>query len=252
LPLMQICYISQDNNSYGMANLDSLFKYDGTFRGVTVVNSRAYGDHIRKARTKFTLNKEMKESAAVLGQANVYAKAVKDAIDPYRRDFRDGMLWQRLVSLFKKQLAEKGSADFSALKGHELNKAHPLGRLFSTQTTASQSEHMLNIHVTSRYSKDPTGGKADGYQQTLIVLFVDDALKVQTFSESVYLSMKVDPGEQQLNCVIPEGTKTAIVILKCNFSSNNKTLDMQKGMGMRVEGVVGVGMVTTGTPNFKL
>ncbi len=220
-----------------MAKLNSLFKYAGTFQGVTVVNSRAYGQHIRKARTKFTLNKEMKESSVVMKQANVYAKVFKDAIDPYRCDFRDGMLWQRLVSLFKRQLQKQGSADFSVLEGHELNKAHPLSRLFSMQTTLSQTERTLNVRVTSRHSQDPTHGKADGYQQTLIILFVDDDLQVQLFSGSEQISLNADPGEQQMNFTIPEAATTAILVMKCNLSSGNKPMDLQKGMGMRVEKV---------------
>jgi len=123
-----------------MAKLNSLFKYDGTFQGVTVVRSRAYGHHIRKARTKFTLSEEMKQSTDFMKEANVYAKAFKDAIDPYRRDFRDGFLWQRLVSLFKKQLKEKGLADFKVLDGVELNKFYPLSRIVFTNAQVSQSE----------------------------------------------------------------------------------------------------------------
>src|SRR5260221_11138546 len=142
-----------------MAKLNSLFKYAGAFQGVTVVNSRAYGQHIRKARTKFTLNKEMKEASVVMKQANVYAKVFKDAIDPYRCDFRDGMLWQRLVSLFKRQLQKQGSADFSVLEGHELNKAHPLSRLFSMQTTLSQTERTRTVRVTPRQTQDPRDSK---------------------------------------------------------------------------------------------
>src|SRR5260221_8177172 len=165
-------------NYYSMGKLNGLFKYGGTFKGVTTVNSLAYGQHIRKARTKFTLSKEMKESSAVMKQANVYAKVFKDAIDPYRRDFRDGMLWQRLVSLFKMQLQEKGKADFSPLQGHELNKMHSLSWIISAKAAVTQTDRTLNVNITSRHTQDPTNGRADGYQQTLIVLFVDDALQV--------------------------------------------------------------------------
>jgi hypothetical protein len=43
----------------------------------------------------------------------------KDALDPYRRNFRDG-IWQRLVSLFKMQIQEIGN-DFTVFEGHDLN-----------------------------------------------------------------------------------------------------------------------------------
>src|SRR5258706_370390 len=155
-----------------MAKLNSLFKYAGTFQGVTVVNSRAYGQHIRKARTEFTLNKEMKASSVVMKQANVYAKAFKDAIDPYRRHFRDGQLWQRLVSLFKTRLSKEGKVDFNVLDGEELNKIHPLNRIISTKTEVWQSEGIMKVSATSLVKQDPTHGRANGYQQTLIIFFV--------------------------------------------------------------------------------
>ena len=147
-----------------MAKLGGIFNLEGTFHGVTAVNSRAYGRHIRKARTKFTLGKEMKESSTVLKRANTLAKTFKDAIDPYRSDFRDGMLWQRLVSLFKVQQQEDGKMDFSPLKDHELNRKHTLSRIISETTVVTQNDGMLNVSVTSRRKLDPTDGRADGYQ----------------------------------------------------------------------------------------
>ncbi len=223
-----------------MAKLNGLFKYGGTFQGVTTVNSLAYGQHIRKARTKFTLSKEMKESSAVMKQANVYAKVFKDAIDPYRRDFRDGMLWQRLVSLFKRQLQEKGKADFRSLEGHELHKSHSLSWILNAQATVTRTDNVLSVRVSSRHTQDPIKGRIDGYQLTLIVLFVDKALQVQTFSESTIISIRADPGEQQASWTIPESATTVILVLKCNFSSGNKPMGIQKAMGMRVVKVVGV------------
>jgi hypothetical protein len=221
-----------------MAKLNGLFKYEGTFQGVTTVNSLAYGQHIRKARTKFTLSKEMKESSAVMKQANVYAKVFKDAIDPYRRDFRDGMLWQRLVSLFKKQLQEKGKADFRSLEGHELHKSHPLSWILNAQATVTTTDNVLSVHISSRHTQGPIKGRVDGYQLTLIVLFVDRALLVQTFSGSTIISIGDGPGEQQASWTIPEAATTAILVLKCDFSSGNKPMSIQKAMGMRVVKVV--------------
>jgi hypothetical protein len=221
-----------------MAKLEGLFKYDGTFQGVTTVNSRAYGKHIRKARTKFTLSKEMKESSLVMQKANRYAKGFKDAIDPYRRDFRDGMLWQRLVSLFKTELQEKGKTDFKRLEGHELNKIHSLSWILMAKATVTQADGMLSVYVTSRHVKNPTRGLADGYQQTLIILYADSDLQFETFAERAIISLNADPGEQTMHCAIPKTAKMAIVVLKCNFSKNEKPMDLQKGMGMRVLKVV--------------
>jgi hypothetical protein len=225
------------NLSY-LAKLNSLFRYDGTFGGVTVVRSRAYGDHIRKARTKFTLSEEMKRSTEKLKLANVYAKAFKDAIDPYRRDFRDGQLWQRLVSLFKTQLSKEGKVDFKILDGQELNKIHPLGRIIFTEAEVSQLEGILKVSATSVVNQDPTHGRANGYQQTLIIFFVGTDLDIQSFSQSAYISLAARRGEQTASWTIPDKAAVAIVVTMCNFSLNNEPMNLQKGMGMRVMKVV--------------
>lgn len=223
-----------------MAKQNGLFQHNGTFQGVTAVHSRAYGDHIRKARTVFTLSEGMMESSDVMKQANVYAKVFKDAIDPYRRDFRYGMLWQRLVSLFKKQLQKKENADFIVLEGQDLNKKHPLSLILSVNAIVAQTENYLDIHVTSRHTKNPTKERADGYQQTLIVLFIGDDLQTQSFSESAFISLHADPGEQAMRCAIPSSMTTAILVLKCNFSLKNKPMDLQKAMGMKVVKVMAI------------
>ncbi len=229
--------IFQGNKTSEMAKQVSLIKISGTFQGMTTVKSRAYGEHIRKARTKFTISKGMKDSSAVLKEANVYAKVFKDAIDPYRRECRDGMMWQRLVSLFKKQLKKTGSADFRVLELEELNKIHPLARLISPQVALSPSEKKLSVQVTSTLIHDPTG-RAEGYIQTVIILFVNDALDVQTFSEDAPFALDTRHNLQELNIAIPPAATTAIVVIKCNLSSESKPLNLQKGMGMRVVKVV--------------
>jgi hypothetical protein len=240
-----------------MARLHGPIQWDGTFQEITTVHSRAYGNHIRKARKKFTLGEQMKESSARMQQANVYAKIFKDAIDPYRRDFRDGQLWQRLVSVFKKQIKLEGKADFSVIEGDELNKIHALSWILNSTTTAAQDGKTLNVQVTSCQSKKDPTGKADGYQQTIIVMFVDDAMQIKSFSESIILPFNAHPekpagtpgttsitahwAEQKASWSIPEKATTAIVVLKCNFSAGQKPLSLQKGMGMRVEKVVAIG-----------
>lgn len=220
-----------------MAKLTGLFKYDGTFQGVTTVDSRAYGKHIRKARTKFTLSKGMKVSSGLIKEANIYAKVFKDAIDPYRRDFRDGMLWQRLVSLFKNQLHEKQRVDFGILENQELNKAHPLNRIVRASAVVTQENGTLNVNVASSYTSDPTKGRADGYQKTLIILFIHEDMQVESFMNEAFAPLETDH-EQQVSCRIPPAATTAVVVLKCNFSSGHKPLGLQKGMGMRVMKVI--------------
>ena len=70
-----------------MARLNTIFKYDGTFNGVTSVRSKTYGDHVRAGRgTKKVAepNEAFKESSGQLRQVNQFAKVIKDALDLQR------------------------------------------------------------------------------------------------------------------------------------------------------------------------
>jgi hypothetical protein len=106
-----------------MAKSRSIFKLSGTLKGITHVSSTAYGDHVRAARgtyTPVTLNESFKESGKALQLSNVFAKLIKDALDPYRANFKDGTLWRRLVSHFRQQLKDNNNGvDFRSLLGFQ-------------------------------------------------------------------------------------------------------------------------------------
>ena len=77
-----------------------------------VVNSKAYGRHERAPRgskSKAVLNTAMKAHGRRLRKSNIPAKLIMDALQPFRENFKGGMIWQRLVKHFAAQ-AKKGDA----------------------------------------------------------------------------------------------------------------------------------------------
>src|ERR1700681_4333787 len=98
------------------------------------VHSKAYGRHERAARgsrSKAVLNDAMKEHGRRMISSNIPAKLIHDALQPYRTNFKGGLIWQRLVKHFAAQA--KANEDYSVLgiDFWDLNKAYPTSRVMS-------------------------------------------------------------------------------------------------------------------------
>lgn len=227
-----------------MAKLTTIFKYNGTFNGVTSVRSKTYGDHVRAARgTKkpAEVNKAFQESTGRLRQVNLFAKVVKDALDPYRKDFYDGTFWFRLLSLFRRQLKKTGKLSWSALEGFELiGKCH-LSRHFasSVEVFLPAGENCVSVQVCTRSDGAPEKVPCDQYEETLVVFFLGE----QECLESVYKTVRLPVGRSRTNestqaWPIPPGATTAVVVLGCGFLQNGDRVMRRNMCAMSISKVV--------------
>jgi hypothetical protein len=85
-----------------MAKSKSILDLQGTFRGMTFVHSRAYGDHLRAARgthKKAKINNVLKKEGELLVKANKPAKILHDAIKIYRDGLRDRLISRKFAHL---------------------------------------------------------------------------------------------------------------------------------------------------------
>jgi len=193
-----------------MAKNKSLLSFQGTLDGFNYVHSKTYGKYVRAVRGTYkeaTVNAAFKAASSRLLNANVPAKIIKDAIDPYRTHFKGGQLWQRLVSFFRKQLHEQGAVDFSMLPETEVQEHYPLSRLLTIKADASAVSNGI-LPVTLSCSgrpqfRNPAG--LDGYRIGIIGIFPDITLK-SAHTSVVYapvLKLKNDPGILSLNLSVP-------------------------------------------------
>jgi len=75
-----------------------------------IVKSKAYGEHERAPRgskSKAVLNKAMKAHGKRLRESTAPAKLIMDALQPFRENFKGGMIWQRLVKHFAAQTKKR-------------------------------------------------------------------------------------------------------------------------------------------------
>ncbi|MFI5154423.1 MAG: hypothetical protein ACHQET_13890 [Chitinophagales bacterium] len=145
-----------------------------------VVNSKAYGRHERAPRgsgSRAVLNPAMKAHGRRLRKSNIPAKLIMDALQPFRENFKGGMLWQRLVKHFAAQAKAGDANSVSGIEYWDLNAQYPTSRLLTTHVKINPDEYFSNLEVSVNYrlsnrfllrKKDITA-----FRITLIFLFAD-------------------------------------------------------------------------------
>jgi hypothetical protein len=226
-----------------MAKSNSIIDLQGTFAGLTFVKSRTYGDHVRAKRgtqKRAKVNKAFEQESKTLLSANVPAKIFKDAIDPYR-DRKGGLLWQRLVSLFRKQHKDQGSFDFSKIERFEVDTDYPFERLLHVQPTIKSEKEKSILHVDIRYASHPRFLKSkytDGYRLTVIGLFPDlkkkTAKTVAVASKVIALNGVIKPLQTQLD--VPPKAKSFIVCIKIEGCTKGEMSNTRTTNGLCVIG----------------
>lgn len=160
-----------------MAKVTSTITLQGTYDGITYVKSSAYGNHIRAKRgthKKAVLNPGWEKQNKKLVRSNIPAKIIKDAINPYRKDFYDGNLWTRLISMTNEQDLDDGQFDFAKLRPFEIHKAYPLARLLNVVTNTNVDRERSELQVSLTYNIHPDFDESltvDGYRFGVIAIF---------------------------------------------------------------------------------
>jgi hypothetical protein len=225
-----------------MAKSDSLITLRGSIGGLTFVKSRAYGDHVRAKRgthKKAEVNGAFKTESEQLQRANVPAKILKDAIEPYRQNMPGGLLWQRLVSLFRKQLKDLGAVDFTRVGPFEIHSESTLARLIDLECSANFDETKLCLHVELKYFNHPRFRKAkcvDGYKFTVIVIFPNlenKSGKTASVSANV-VDLKADIVPLQFAIDVPPKSKNYIVCIKLEGCTKGIVANMRTTNGLCV------------------
>jgi hypothetical protein len=86
-----------------------------------------------------------------LRKSNIPAKLILDALQPFRENFKGGMLWQRLVKHFAAQAKEGVAYSVAGIKNWDLNAQYPTSRLMTTQVTITPDDRFSNLEVSVNY-----------------------------------------------------------------------------------------------------
>jgi hypothetical protein len=225
-----------------MAKVNSLITLQGTYGGITFVKSAKYGDHIRGPRgthKKAVLNPACKKQSKKLVKANGPAKIINDAVAQYRKDFKDGNMWSRLVSLVQDQYGNDASFDFSKLKPFELHKNYRLDRFFELQTNANVDEKKSVLNVILSYNAHPMFDESlsiDGYRIGVIGIFPDQKKK-SAHTTAVYskvMELKGKAGPLKMEVPIPPKAKTFLICVRVDGCENGEIYDTLASKAMKI------------------
>ena len=145
-----------------------------------VVKSKAYGMHERAPRgskTKAVLNRAMKEHGKRLRESTAPAKLILDALQPFRENFKGGMLWQRLVKHFAAQAKKGDMYSIVGIEHWDFNAEHLTSRIMAPDVEIKPVADLtdLQVEVNYTFSKRFLERKSDitAFRITFIFLFPD-------------------------------------------------------------------------------
>jgi hypothetical protein len=226
-----------------IAKSRSILEIEGTFRGMTFVRSNVYGDHVRAARGTHKpaeVNEAFQQSSSRLVYANLAAKIIKDALDPYRENFKGGLLWQRLLSQCRKQLKSIGEIDFSMLEPVEVHDKYPLSRFLSVTPKVQYDPDKHALHVQLNYGQHPKPRHmkyVDGYRIGVIGIFPDLEQKMAMTSVVYSPVIKMSSAYEKLDLILPVPTEatTYLLCVKVEAYTGGSMCNQALNKGMRIE-----------------
>lgn len=218
-----------------MARPHGLIRYYGTEGNVTTVNSMAYGDHTRARRKPGMVNNVLQEET----QRNVIvariAKSIKDPLEPFRENFKDGTLWSRLQSLIRKQFRQHRTFDWTSLIGFEFFEANKLHNVIHSDVEVSFTggkTRTLHIKVSSKINGNVRNKKVTHYQHSLIGLLLDKNLKPTLLVESKMFPGVHDTFQNHIvEWPIKSNTSIVLIAVKAELYKNDEAL-----LGYNVKG----------------
>ncbi len=204
-----------------------------------VVNSKAYGTHERAPRgskSKAVLNRAMKAHGKRLRESNIPAKLIMDALQPFRENFKGGMIWQRLVKHFATQ-AKKGDAySVSGIANWDLNTRYLTSRIMGVSDDIKPAEDFSNLEVSLNYtfSQRFMERKSDisAFRITLIFLFPDfKNNKIKTIYFVMPDKLLNDTSPYSFMVEVPRRANSYLCCFKAEACRNGEPIQNKQNIG---------------------
>lgn len=202
-----------------MARQKGVIKLQGTIAGLSFIQSKAYGPHVRAARGT---HKEVKVNPVLQGNAD-HAKMVTPIgsivlrqLKTVEHGFASGDLWPRMTGRMFKAKSMQVADLFESLRGTELNERYPFAKLFAAiprfEFSIKKNRLCAEMELLShaRFSKED---KATEYLCELTVLFSDGKIScVKDSMETEWIGFEDDLPVYEMVFDIPKETKYFLLI----------------------------------------
>lgn len=220
----------------------SLINLQGTLGDLTIVNSQAYGRHVRARKgthTKVECNDSLKlnsgNALSVTSLASVWQNALR-SIELY---FVQPRLWEKIIGRMFATRSSTVSTLLHSLEGLDINAAYPFERLLPNLPEIEWKTTARNIIATMHcdsYPIFPTSLHADSYFYTLHIFWLNETgIRCETSSiETEWLPLKHEPLLFTLKLSKPSWAAHYTALLKLHAGTNNTDLPFLPAQGMKV------------------
>jgi hypothetical protein len=206
---------------------------------VVQVNSHTYGKHTRAARgskTIATTNEVLTAHAENTNTLNTAAKSVYDVLKLYSKGFREGQLWQAMLSRMRKARLVHFEELLRTLEGLELNSRYALTR-FGELPVLSIKNNKRELQIEMHQNAPPHLNKNDNcYQYELIaMLFNSKGVCVQhTMYKTKWFNKKEAIHKEVYTIQKPAIAKHYLLCLHLQTGINGIATDTLATRGMAI------------------
>ena len=204
-----------------------------------VVKSKAYGEHERAPRgskSKAVLNRAMKAHGKRLRESNIPAKLIMDALQPFRENFKGGMLWQRLLKHFAAQAKADNPYSVTGIGYWDFNSEDLTSRIMAPNVKIEPDDSFSNLGVEINYSfsqrflERKSGITA--FRITLIFLFPDFRNnKIKTIPFVLPDKLLTDSAMYSFIVKVPRRSNSYLCCFKAEACKNGEVLESSRNTG---------------------
>lgn len=204
-----------------------------------IVKSKAYGPHERAPRgskSEAVLNSAMKAHGQRLLNSNVPAKLIVDALQPFRENFKGGLLWQRLVKHFAAQAKNGEPYSVAGITGWDFNDQYRINKIMTVSVIITPADNFSNLEVSVNYyfSNRFLERKSDitAFRNTLIFLFPDFRNnRIETIPFVLPDKLLTDTAVYSFIVSLPRHANSFLVCFKAEACRNGKLWENSGNIG---------------------
>lgn len=162
-----------------MAKQKGIIKLQGTIAGLSFVQSKAYGPHVRAARgthKEAKLNSVLQNNADRAKAVTSSGSAILKQLKTLETGFASGDLWSRMTARMFKAKSMQVMDLLETFEGMELNERYPFAKLFAAlpaiEAVIKKKRLILELEFLS-HACFPKGEKVTQYLYEISILFLD-------------------------------------------------------------------------------
>jgi hypothetical protein len=228
----------------------ALINFKGTIDGMTIVQSKTYAPHMRKARSTSEINDVLQKSAEAMAEATSYAMSIYRAFDPYRKDVTDSKAWTRLRHLFRKALVDGKPIDYTFLTNFHFRDKVSLDSMASPRLTITQDtgKNMFKLSLCCSINF-PEELNMEGVKITIVPVIANVTRKtaeVPGAYEFMEKDLKNAKGIYEAEMALPVKYDAIVIAVKVEGYKDGKS-NNQKVNNMAIVEVISPPATTAGT-----